>query len=450
MNGARAIELLRGLRQQALRVTAEEIDEVLAAGLAVEADPDDLSSTQWLGSLLAEEVNVGLADPAGARASLTGLLQKVDENLKSDWYRMKSSKEELAHASARRVTLRRAIGLLADPSLMGRVAKVIESGRSLAPEARWVACPELGSEVYALTHKGYRVLGQLEARLARFAQVPLKTFLHGFDKAEAKMFAFSNEVAALSAHVGHVKKNREQVVIGLVKAGGAVDDTIAAYKRALGRTDTPDKAVTCTRNAAQLGGVDDAARKLREAEKALKQAGFPQTPLVLGCAKSLLGFAPEPGIARFKELHRLMQQQFGPQEANFKFAARAMSAGGMPADIMRRVQTASSTLMQIQSTVTHAQNVPRTAVALASMVRTNEAVPEIVERFRRIQTELARVSLSDPANIEADALECTGCPGTPEEIAATVRALLGQLTSGRAATRADLAIAMSFAKRFAY
>lgn len=450
MNGARAIEVLRGLQQQALRVTAQEIEEVLAAGLVVEADPDDLSTTQWLAALLAEEANVGLLDPSGARAALSAVLGKIEEDLKSDWYRIKSSKDELAHANARRVTLRRAIGLLADPSLMARITKVIENGRALGPEARWVACHELGSELYALTHKGHRVLDQLAARHARFAQVPLKTFLHGFDKAEAKMLAFSNHVATLSAHVGSVKKNREQVVIGLVKAGGEAAGTIAAYRHALGRTNTPDNAVTCARNAAQHGGVDDVARKLREAEKALKRAGYPPTPLVLGCAKSLLGFAPEPGLARFKELHRLLEQQFGRDESVFKYAARTMSAAGMPTDIIRRVQTAASLLTQWQSTVSYAQNVPRTAVALASMVRTNEAVAEVVDRFRRLQTELIHAKLSEPRHIEADALECTACPGTPEEVAATVRGLVAQLASGRAPTRDDVAIAMSFAKRFAY
>ena len=67
-------------------------------------------------------------------------------------------------------------------------------------------------------------------------------------------------------------------------------------------------------------------------------------------------------------------------------------------------------------------NVPKVAVALASMVRTKEAIPDLVTRLRQVEGALMRAALSDPGNVEADALECVACPGTPDEV---VEATLG-------------------------
>jgi len=48
MNCRRAGLVLRGLARNELDVESEEIDELLALGLALEADPDDLAMATWL------------------------------------------------------------------------------------------------------------------------------------------------------------------------------------------------------------------------------------------------------------------------------------------------------------------------------------------------------------------------------------------------------------------
>ena len=84
------------------------------------------------------------------------------------------------------------------------------------------------------------------------------------------------------------------------------------------------------------------------------------------------------------------------------------------------------------------------------MVKTQDQIPEIVGRFRHIEAELVRAGISAIHNVEAHALECIACPGTPQEVVATVSALLTQLASGRQPEPSDVAIAVAFAKRFSY
>lgn len=451
MNCRRAALVLRGLARNELDVESEEIDELLALGLALEADPDDLAMATWLQGVVQAHAQTSIGDP-NATAALASTLRETEERLKSDWFRIKSSKVEIAQKEADRVAMRRAIALLNDATTMVPIAKIVSEAQSLAPGARYCACERLGSERYALTHKGWRVRGQLEARLERFAEAPLRSFLRTFDKAEAKMLAFSKDIAALSANVW-VRKNREHIVIGLAKVDGPREQTIDAYKSALQATKEADLAVVCVRNAAMSGGIREAQKRLEQAQAALARVGYPRTPIVMGAAKSILGFALEPGVLRFVEIHRRLEQAFGRgQEILFKFTSRLMPATGTPADIVGRVVTAASSLVY-QSPAgerAHARDVRSAAVALASMVKTQDAIPPIVARFRQIEAELVRAGISVMHNVEADALECVRCPGTPQEVVATVSAILTQLAAGRQSERADVAIAVAFAKRFAY
>jgi hypothetical protein len=453
MNCNRAAEVLRGLEKNELHaVDSEEIDLLLALGLAVEADPDDLRTLHWLEGVLRAHAHTSVADP-GAASALASTLRETEERLKSDWYRIKASREEIARKEADRVTMRRAVAILNDNVTMTALAKLVNDSRQLAPGAEYVCCERLGSERYALTHKGWRVRGQLKMRLQRFSEVPLKSFLHTFDKTEAKMFAFTSEIAALSAGVGYVKKNREQIVIGLAKTGAPAAQAIGAYKSALESMNAPDVAVVCARNAATFGSTQAAAQRLRDAQTALRRVGYPATPIVMGAAKSLLGFALEPGILRFVEIHRRLEQAFGRgHEILFKYTARLMPATGTSADVVGRVIAAASSLVyQVPSGErAHSRDVRSAAVALASMVKTQDQIPEIVTRYRRIEAGLVRAGISVMHNVEADALECIACPGTPEEVVGTVAALLTQLASGRQPQRADVAVAVAFAKRFAY
>lgn len=452
MNCTRAAQVLRGLEKDELQVESEEIDELLAFGLAVEADPDDVALLRWLHGVVRMHGNTYVGDPA-AREALATTLRETEERLKSDWYRIKASKQELQEKEADRVAMRRAIAIVGDTTAMTSLLKIVNDSRQLAPGAQYVACERLGSERYALTHKGWRVRGQLVMRLARFAQVPLKSFLHTFDKVEAKMLAFSNDIATLQTRIGYVKKNREQIVIGLAKVGAPPEQTLRAYSTALQVTHAPDAAVVCARNAATLGSTQDAARKLRDAQAALRRVGFPGTPIVMGAAKSLLGFALEPGVLRFVEIHRRLEQVFGPrQEIVFKHTARLMPATGTPADVVGRVIAAASSLVYQApaSERAHPRDVRSAAVALAAMVKTQDQIPDTVARFRQIEAELVRAGISVMHTVEADALECVACPGTPQEVVATVSALLHQLASGRQPERGDVAVAVAFAKRFAY
>src|SRR5262249_43486254 len=146
-----------------------------------------------------------------------------------DWYRMKTSKAELRAREESRVVMRRALAFLRDGHFMDRARKLAHAWRQLAPGTAWVACDKLGSELYGITHKGYRVRRKLKIRLDRYGEAPLRSFLAALDKAEAKMRAFGDEVAYINQNIGYVRKNREQVVIGLAKVGASAPQAVGAY-----------------------------------------------------------------------------------------------------------------------------------------------------------------------------------------------------------------------------
>ena len=87
---------------------------------------------------------------------------------------------------------------------------------------------------------------------------------------------------------------------------------------------------------------------------------------------------------------------------------------------------------------------------LASMVRQDDQLPALVARFRDIEQELVRAGVSIQTTVEAHALECVACPGSPAEVVDIVASLAGQLAAGRQSERGDVAIAVAFAKRFAF
>lgn len=452
MNCQRAAAVLRGLEKNELAVTAEEIEELLAFELAVEADPEDLHLLHWLQPVVRQYAGCDVDAPLAAQ-SLAVTLRETEDELKKDWYRMKASKQELAAREQGRIVMRRAIAHLNDRVLMEALRKLTRNARQLAPGTSYVCCQQLGSEYYALTHKGWRVRRQLKLRLDRFAEKPLKTFLATFDKVEAKMRAFSTEISTLSKNIGYVKKNREQVVIGLAKTGAPAAQALNAYQAGLqAANDAPDVAVTCARNAAAFGSPAHAAQRLQAAQAALRHAGFPPTPIAMGAAKSLLPFdPPAAGAPRFVEIFRRLEQALGRSEMSFKYTARLMPAQGTPEELVRRTLGACSLLTQMPSRVSPpSREVRATAVALAAMVRQDDQLPGLVARFREIEFELMRAGVSTAATAEGHALECVGCPGSPAEVVDIVAALAGQLAAGRQSERSDVSIAVAFAKRFAF
>lgn len=459
MTSERAAFVLRGVEKNELVVEAEEIEELLGLGLAVEADRDDLALVQWLQPVVRGLTTRDVGDPL-AILSLETTLENAQKDLASDWYRMTRSREKCRRRERDRIAIRRALVLLRDKTLISKLAKIVAEAPLLAPNARWVCCPVLGAEHYALTHKGWRVSRSLNGRLERFRNAPFKTFLRTFEKTEGKMRAFGMEVAILTRGIGPVRKNPHQIVIGLAKAGPAAH-ALSAYHVALRDVLLPDVAVTCARNTAQFGSPANAAARLRYAQAAMKRAGIPD----MGTAKMLLAFdPPDAGLLRFADLMRHLDLILGVRVVYptwtlpgdfgaYKYAARLMPAHGSPADVVARVATALNLLLnQIPSRANPSLD-PRlanrfAAVVLASMVKAPEALPELVKRFREVAYELHHAGPNYYA--ESDALDCVACPGSPAAVIDTITALLEQIAPGRPPERGDVAIAVAFAKRFAY
>ncbi|HEU4727350.1 MAG TPA: hypothetical protein VFT22_05665 [Kofleriaceae bacterium] len=446
MNCQRALEILAGLATHRPAFTADEIEELLKLGLAVEADPRDMATLQWLVSAVQELAGCAIEDPL-APARLGEKLAEIDEQLKSDWYRFATGKDKLAERERERHLVRRALAVLNDKVELARLTRIMADGRQ-NPDVQYAACEALGSEIYAITARGTRVGRELEARIARFAAQPLAAFLKAFDKAERKMEAFSDDIAQLASGIGPVKKNAHQVVIGLAKTGAPPAEALGLYRHMMHTRGVPDVAVTCARSAAAFGGPQEVAQRLGQAQHALYRAGFPRSPVVDGAAKSLLPFEQlETGAIRFSAIaQQLEAANLTRGEATIKCTARLMPAHGAPQDVVRRAVIAYPLLPANLDREVH----NAAAVALASMVKSDDDIPGIVQRFLDIAQELTRRRVSLPGFAVADALECVACPGTPAEVVETVRALIGKLAAGRESRRSDVAIAVAFAKRFAY
>ncbi|MCL2724107.1 MAG: hypothetical protein FWD69_06675 [Polyangiaceae bacterium] len=421
---------------------------MISRGLVVEADPDDLALLQWLQSVVQEFAGSRITDP-DVISKLAGALQKTERKLKSNCYRVMTSKAKIARREESRVAMRRALAIVRDRSALDPLFAIANDTLLVAPNARYVCVPALGVEGYALTQKGQRVRRSLELRLVRFGNVPFMTFLSRFEKTEEKMRAFASNVSFLyNAIVLPKQKTREQVVVGLLKSGLPAASAQHHYLEALKAT-TPagfaadaDAAVTCTRNAVTFGSIGNAAAQLRQARGALLHAGFPNTPVVMSAAKSLLAFnPPSAGISRLLELNHGLYQRFGSGEHVYKWSSRLMPASGTPAEVLRRVVLAHTLLGQTSGLA---------AVALASMAQTESALPDLVTRYREIEHELVRKNLSPPSLAGDDAIECIACAGTPLEVADTVATLAAQIAQGRSPERSDLVVAIAFAKRFAY
>lgn len=446
MNCQRAVDVLTGLAAHQPAFTADEIEELLAHGLALEADPRDMATLQWLVPAVQDHAGGPIEDPE-APLKLAGKLAEVDEQLKSDWYRFTTGKEKLALREQERHAMRRALAVLHDAVELARLVKILADGRQNG-NPRYAACEPLGSELYAITQKGAHVRRELELRIARFAAHPLRAFLKAFDKAESKMEAFSGDIATLASNIGHVKKNPHQVVIGLAKTGAPPAEALGMYHQAMRSTPAPDVAVTCARNAATHGGPTQVAQRLQHAQQVLRDAGLTMTPAVMGAAKSLLSFEQlETGAVRFAAIARLLEaQNLTRGDATIKGTARLMPAAGTPDDVVYRARIAYDQLPAGPDR----EGLTAIAIALASMVQTEDAVAPLAARFLELQQELVRRKVSAAPLAAADALECVACPGTPAEVAETVRSLAWKLARQREPQRSDIAIAVAFAKRFAY
>jgi hypothetical protein len=449
MNCDRAVTILQGLLTKHLEADHDELDELLKAGLVVEADPAILELARRIEALRGDYPEF-FHDATAPREALQHALEDVEKKLKNDWYRMRTSNASLAEQEENRVQLRRTLGEVADPETAAVLQRTTEESGRVAQGALYLPCPAVGRAVYAITRKGHRALGELATRIARFAGQPLSAFLKPFEKVDAKMRAFSREVTTLSDNVGYVRKGKTQVVIGLVKTGLPAQQALGVYQNALQGTRAPDVAVTCARNAAQEGSPAHVVHKLGACHQALLKAGFPNAPIVQGAAKALLPFSPpSAGIPRFVEIFNRMKKAYGQSDDVYKFTARLMPASGTPAEVVGRVMQAARLLGY--SLHGRRASLGRASVALASMVREDAAIPGICTRFVEIERGLVAARLcGSEAEAEAHALECVACPGTPQEVVAVVGALCRRLASGGRTSDEALTIGAAFAKRFAY
>jgi hypothetical protein len=447
MNARRALEILDGFTRNQLAFTAQEVDELVKAKLVAEVKPFDYQTLQWLTTAVIE-AGQSWGDPELV-AKLEAKYAELDERLKSDWHRFTTTKKHVAEEEQTLRALRRLLAHVKDPVEMARLAEI-------APNTQYRKCAALGDELYAITARGSRVAAALRSRVDRYKDFPLAAFLKAFDKTEAKMDAFAGDISTLSTNIGYVKKNPHQVVIGLAKTGKPAAEALHAYRNGVRMTGAPDVAVTIARNAASYGGSDNVTGRLQAAVQLLQRAGFPRTPVTFGAAKTLLPFEPlESGVQRFNQISALLNQQPAfrvPAEANVKLTARLMPADATPADLVRRAAIAYQALLQVE-TGTHLQANDRfDAVAIAAMVRSDDQIMPLVVRRHAIEIELVRHHITTTEWAGADSLECVACPGTPTEVAETVGTLMQQIArkQGRDPQRGDVAIAVAFAKRFAY
>ena len=453
MNGRRALEIFEGFRQGQLAFDGPEIDELIKLDLVVDADPRDLVLLQQIEPAV-KHAETTLGDPTAPEA-VAAALAALEHKLKSSWSRLTTRDSKVQAQEAERKRLRRALAVLNDQVLCGRLIAMTLT----PPVTPYYPCQPIGDEVYGLTAKGARVQGQLALRIDRYGAYPLAAFIKPFDKTEIKMTAFGGEIATLSNNIGYVKKNPHQVVIGLAKMGMPATEALGTYRSTMSAVHAPDVAVTYARNAAAHGGTQAVAEKLRVAQRALRQVGFEESPEVMGAAKTLLPYGSMTQAAeRFKALFNgvagiSMRNGLFEIPLAVKCTARLMPADGTPDEIVQRVVHTVETLRRHP-----AKHIPQLgesmlATALASMVREVSAIEPLVERLRQVEAELIRAQVCDSITANANALECVTSPGTPVEVVSTVRSLAAEVAtqSGRDhPSAADVSVAVSFAKRFAY
>ncbi len=451
MNGTRAIQIFAGFRQGQLSFEAKEIDELIKLELVLECDPRDLALLDQVQPVVQQYAETTIGDPE-APQKVAARLAEIEEKLKSSWARLTTRDSKVKAQESSRKQLRRALAVVSDQLTCGRLLTL-----GSAPLATlWYPCKVLGDEVYALTQRGARVEQQLALRSDRYGAHPLSAFIKQFDKTESKMASFSSEIATLSKNIGYVKKNPHQVVIGLAKTGMPATQALGVYNANMRAVHAPDVAVTYARNADAYGGAQAVAERIRAAQRALRNAGFVESPEVMGAAKTLLPYpSVEDGAQRFKAIFNGIAGS-GVADGQFPLAvkctARLMPADGTAADVVQRVVAAVNALRR--RPVTYPQgHEGMLATALASMVRELAEIEGLVDRFRQVEAALMTAKVCSGTTVNQTALECVTAPGTPAEVADTVSALADQVAHKNERAHpnaADVAVAASFAKRFAF
>jgi hypothetical protein len=460
MNSERAIAILVSMTQEQLAATADELDELVSLQLVAAIDPWVLKPMQTLRALFARYggSEVG-ADAIWTRTWLQQAMQNLDAKLRSDFHRTVTSDGKLALEELERAEMRSALGLVSDPDARTLAQQTGWTlANVIAPGARMIPFPPDPAPLYAMTRLGQSVLEHGRPRLQRYGSVPVAELLKTVRRAEAKMQQLAEQIQTIDAGLGFVRKGRHQVLAGLVKSGLGAQQAVQAYQQAQQYTrradghpaEPPHMAVTLVRHACDTKNPAVAEQRLRAAEAALVRRGIPSGPQTRGAAKSLLGFQDlEAAASRFVELCRAVNPLIGSDPNVMRYAARLMPAQATPAELAQRCQAAAAVL--IRAGFLRYPHVEGTAVALAAMARDAASVNAVAARFLEIVQALRPDEQWVGASaVEQGAMELTACPGTPQEVAATARALSTQLAAGSRTRQEAFELACSLAKRVAF
>jgi hypothetical protein len=441
----RALACMSSLAQGEPSFTSPEVDELLKYGLILEIDSRDLETLQWLAPVLEDHAKREIRD-FDVADHVKAALDHVNEQLRSDWFRMVHRHSTLAAREQDRQDLRRAYGIVSAPGERERLVKLVDDARANR-DPTFAACPALGREQYALTLRGRQVATDLQLKLSRYGSFPFATFMKAFDKADAKMAALVKDVETLHRSVNGSAKHPHQVVIGLVKSGLPPDQAVHSYASAMRKNYDPGAAVTVARNAAAHGGAHEVEQRLKAAEQVLHSFGIPLTQVSRAAAKSLLPYDRlADGATRFKDFARRLQTaQLTSGDFTYKIVPRLMPANGTPDEVMRRVKTAFDGLPAKLDPEHHVT----CAAQLAAMTDDEQVVTQLANRLTEIVKELVHRKLYRAPNGVLDALECVGCAGTPAEVVETVVTLYNKL-GGASQVTDRMAVAVAFAKRFTY
>ncbi len=432
--------------------SARAWDEFVRLGLAVSAEPAGLKQAAELADL---------ADRYRARTAeeLKKTLAELEEDLRSDFHRMTSFRSTLEREERDRARIRRALASFDHARDHEETRNAVAAREQAAPDAQFFGCPGR-STLWAISSRGLRATGALQARIDRYGAAPFQEFLARFAKADEAMARFTRDRQRLDAALPYVPKGRTFVIDGLLKSGLALPRMVEAYQKALDDTnrsyflvERPHVAVALVRGEKAATDFGPAAAAYDRAyERLVAAGGFARGPVLRGAVKSVVRMPDtDAAIARFIDLYRGLASLRVTGDEAVRIAARLLPAHGTAGEVVTRFREAQG---RIQAEMR--SQVPYPAAAAAAIVsgaRDTAHMNELIHRFRAILDELARqhaFSGSAPA--------CTAdlpfCPGTPAEIVDLLHAFVAILASRAPGPRwgsaEEFETACAFARRFAY
>lgn len=387
------------------------------------------------------------AEPDGYRSAgdVAEELAAVEGRLRSDWHRMISFAATLRAEEERRAQLRSLLGVRSDPEAW---AELVAHHRAIRQTPRDVTWLREGDEVSAITELGWRAAVALHTRYGRFADAPLEDFVRPFLRAERGMERLGQSTQALRTALGSFRGS-ELALVGLLKTGLPPQDALGRWRAATNRlprqglmaVERPHLAVAMVRIAG-AGPLDAADRQLVAANRALRHAGFPETPVVRALGR-LVAAAGDPGAGaeRLRRLAAGIGAAAGDE--GLKAAGRMLTAPGSADEVLVRYARAVKG--------GHAVPVSATLAACSSSVHGLEL---LADRWRELGKELVERRAFRAGRVPASAVELVAVGGTPKEVVETVRQLVAHLPAYESPEQwgvsTDWPAAVAFARRFAW